>query len=795
MIRNYIAIAWRNLLKNRLFSFINIISLALSMTVGMMVLIRLMDALSYDRFHPDPDQTWRIISHITNTENDSWKLASTPLPLHESLSQDPHLKGTVVSLYPAINHPVTDGVKEFSIKGAFTQPAFFNVFGFRLLHGNAKTALSEPRQVVITQAVSDRFFGEINPIGKILTFDRLGVFVISGVLASTDEKSHLAFEVYASASTIPVLEQEKKLPAKSGNWDSFENSYTYVRLPENTNKQNLVNSLEAIAHELNKGSSSGKFVFGLQALSSITPGWGDIYNDFARVSSWGKLITEISVSLIILLAACFNYTNLSVARGLTRAREVGIRKIAGARRFQIFTQYVVESVVVALFALFLALGILSIILEYKPFNDGYEFLPAVSIDFSILAAFTAFAVFAGVLAGALPAWILSSFQAVKMLRNVSAGKIMGGISLRKTLLVFQFSISMVVLFFLTTFYRQFSFMESADTGFRREQVLSIQVNTHEGQLLRNELVRLPGVEKVAAVSGHFGRYPSGTMTMNVRQDDPQPLKVSYYCGDSGLIPVSGLTLVAGKNFTDDPSPRERAIILNRKAVNVLGFQSPADAVGEMVWIEDSVHVQVVGVIEDFYNEGVGNAIAPLAIRSKQAFQYVNLLVSKQRSETIVAEVEAVWRNVFPDRAFSYLWLDKEHDERYSKNASLSMLGFLAFMTVTIASLGLLGLVVYTVETRRKEISIRKIIGASVTQLMALLSSGYVKLLLIASVIALPFGYALSEFFLINFANRVSVGLGGLLVVFAFLMLVGLTMIASQTYKASIENPARNLRSE
>ncbi len=795
MIKNYIAIAWRNLLKNRLFSFINLFSLALSMTVGMMVLIRLVDALSYDRFHPDCDRTWRVISHITSAENAQWKLASTPLPLQESLSQDPRFQGSVVSLYPAINHPVTDGVKDFSAYGAFTQPEFFNVFGFRLLHGDPGTALSEAFQVVITQSVSERFFGDANPVGKVLTFQGLGEFQITGVLANAEGKSHLMFEVYASAATIPVLERERKLPEKLTNWDSFEHSYTYVRLPGNVNSENLSARLQSLGSELNKNSNSGKFAFDLQPLSSITPGWGDIYNDFARASSWGKLITEITISLIILIAACFNYTNLSVARGLTRAREVGIRKIAGARRFQIFVQYIVESIVVALFALFLALAFLSFILEYKPFNDSYEFLPAVSIDFFIMAVFIAYAVVAGILAGVIPAWILSSFQAVKMLRNISAGKVMRGISLRKALLVFQFSISMIVLVFLTTFYRQFSFMHSAETGFRRERVLSIRVNAREAELFKNELIRLAGIENIAAVSDQFGRNPSGAMSVKVRQENSQPLKVNYYCADSGLIPVSGLTLLAGENFSDDPSAREHAIILNRRAVDVLGFQTPTDAVGEMIWIEDTLQVQVVGVIEDFYNEGVGNAIAPLAIRDKRSFRFINLLVSEHRSVEIVTDVEAAWKKIFPDRALSYAWLDNEHDERYANNATLSMLGFLAFMTVTIASLGLLGLVVYTVETRRKEVSIRKIIGASVSQLMALLSLGYVKLLLVACVIALPLGYVLSEFFLLNFANRVSVGFGGLLLVFGFLAFIGLTMIASQTYKASVENPAKNLRSE
>jgi putative ABC transport system permease protein len=475
MIKTYFVIAWRSLLKNKLFSFINIFGLALAMSVGMMVMIRVKDSFSFDKFHPHPEYTYRITSHITNPEKLSWELASTPLPLQDILEQDTLLAAASVSLYPVIHESATDGVKDIVVSGSFTQGSFFDAFGFKLLHGNASVALSQPFSIVLSKSTSEKFFGTNNPVGKLLTFEKLGVFQITGVLAEAPGKTHINNDVYISYTTVGKLEALGKLPSKSKTFNSFESGYTYIVLHENQSREKLQSALDRVAKDINRDSDQSIFRFNTQKLSAISPNWGTLYNDFARAASWGKIITEGTVAFIILLAACFNYTSLSIARSLTRTREIGIRKIAGAKRSQIFFQYIVESVVLSFFALLLASVILSFILEYKPFNDGYEFIPEISVDSILILSFTGFALFAGLLAGVMPSWILSSFKAVKMLRNTMTENIMGGMTLRKILLVFQFSISLVVLIFLTAFYRQFSFMEQADQGVAKENIVAIPV--------------------------------------------------------------------------------------------------------------------------------------------------------------------------------------------------------------------------------------------------------------------------------------------------------------------------------
>lgn len=795
MISNYILIAWRSLKKNKLFSFINIFGLALSMSVCMMVMIRMIDVFSVDNFHANEDRIFRIISEIKNEEGNEWLLASTPLPLRDVLEADTDLFDATVSLYPALSGNATDGEKEVFINGAFTQPSFFQVFSFSLASGDGKTSLLRPNSIVLSHETAAKLFGSENPLGRIVSFEKYGTFEVTGVLNKLPSKSHIDFDAYISFSSIEQLEKDHKLAEKQGQWDSFELSYTYVLLPENLAEAHLEAKLRQITSEINNDANSGYFTLLSQNFDSISPST-DIQREIGRVESWGKIITEISVALIILLAACFNYTNLSIARALTRTKEVGIRKVVGANRLQVFIQYIVESVLMALFALCFAHILLAFILEFKPFNDGYKFTPAIELDLFTLFCFFIFALFSGILAGTLPAWILSSFNAVKMLRNVAVEKIMGSLTLRKILIVFQFSLSLVVIIFLSVFYRQFSFMASADMGFAKDNIVTIPFNGKNENVIKTELSRINGVESAGAMSSTFVGRPSGYMPVIKEKSNTFPINMQYYFADENVIQIMGLNLRAGRNFTDRTTAYETELILNQKAIEVLGFKSAAEAIGEKIWIEDTCHVAITGVIENFYNQGVGNSFFPMALRKKAA-SCNNLIikVSKTSDPNITREMESVWKKIFPDKAFSYHWLDKTLEQSYDQTASMSLMGFLAFVTVAIASLGLLGLVVYTVETKRKEISIRKIIGASVNQLMLLLSKGFASLLLIAGCIAIPIGFILSQLFLLNFANRITLGLGTLIGSFLFLLAIGLTMIMSQTYKASVENPAKNLRSE
>jgi putative ABC transport system permease protein len=795
MLKNYFKIALRNLGRHKLFSFINIFGLALSMSVCMMVMVRVKDELSYDKFHPQPGRTYRILSEVKNNKGDQFHLASTPLPLKQELLQQSGVIADAVHLYPAIDHKATYGNKLINVRGAFTEPSFFRVFGFTLESGDKQTALQSPNGIVLSNDAAKKFFSDESAVGKVLTLDKLGSFVVTGVLNKTG-KSHIDYDVYVSTAALPQLEKSGALATRSSSWDSFEFGYTYILLNKNASQKQLSTVLNNIVTVINRDTKGGSFAFKAQPLNDITPSSMNLGNTIGRGSDWSKVWTEIGVALLILIAACFNYTNLTIARALTRAKEVGIRKVAGAVRMQVFMQYIIESIVIALFALALANVFLQFILTYKPFNDGYEFVPIISLDFTTFLWFLLFALVTGAIAGAAPAWILSAFKPVQVLKNIATHKLFGNVSMQRVLIVFQFSLSLIIIIFLSAFFRQFTYMATVDTGFRKDNIVTINLEGADPVLVANEARRLPGVENATAISTNFGRHATGS-TYAWLDKSKTPIRLNFYYGDASSIPAMDLKLIAGNNLPATASQHsERYIIVNETAAKAFGFSNNAEAINKMIWLNDTLEVQIAGVIKDFYYQGAGNRISPMAIRSKaDVYNLLNVQSSVANDEKLVAQLESAWKKLYPGKPFNYYWLGKQIEETHRQNSSVSLLGFLAFMTICIASLGLLGLVIYTVETRRKEISIRKVIGASVQQLTMLLSKGFIKLLFIAGCIAMPLGYVLSFFFLQNFANRISLGAGWLLSCFAFLLAIGLFTIISQTWKAASANPVEKLKAE
>lgn len=793
MLRNYILIAWRNLVKNKLFSFINIFGLALSVSVCMIVLVRIVEALEYDNFHPEHEQIYRIISTVSKPQGENLILASSPLPLAQAL-QDNGIRSTITHFYPAVRVIAKDRSREFGVRGAFIEPAFFSVFGFTCRYGNAEKSLAEPNKVLLSQTTAEKFYGQIDPTGKTVTLGELGEFEVVGVVNTPPAKSHIDYDVFVSMASVPLLEANGHLARRMDNWNTLEYGYTYIRLHDGVSKTAEEQILKRTGAEVSQpaefmdGKAGYTITFELQALDDITPSRGEIYNDIGRGPSLGSLLGEGGIAFIILLAACFNYTNLSVARALTRGKEVGIRKLSGAVRLQIIMQYVTEAIIIALFALLIANCIFGFILEFKPFNDGYELVPAVSFDLKLITVFTAFSIFCGLLAGAVPAWILSSFKPARILRGVGNEKLVGNLSFRKVLTVFQFSLSLVVLIFLTAFYQQFDFLGKADPGFNTSGIALIPNGDHD-EITAADFERIPGIKKIGYTSGSFGN--SERIKASAKSFDQEGFLLEQYSCSPEWLEMMQLTFTAGHNFqgnTDD-------VIVNEKAALALGFKNASDAVGSLIYLQDSIPVTISGVVKDFYAHGFGNAIQPLLMRQDGTKASFIAIQVQTRTMDLRSTLEAAWKKQNPDHVFEMRWLDTEMKKQNDQIEEISLLGFLGFITISIAALGLLGLVVYTVETRRKEISIRKIIGATELQVMRLLSGGFIKLLMLAGIIALPIGFVLSSLFLINFVNRISVGVIELGLCFAFLLTVGLVTILSQTWKASIENPSRNLRSE
>jgi putative ABC transport system permease protein len=795
MLKNYFKIAFRNLARHKLFSFINIFGLALSMSVCLIVLIRIKDQVGYDKFHPHPERTYRIITQLTNRQGAEYRFATTPLPLATNLSKDYNIVDKYVRIYPFGSKTGSTESKELMMSMAFVDAAFFNVFGFSLQSGSEGSALTTPNSIVLNEETALKYFGKDDPVGKVITLENLGEFQVTGALDKPKGKSHIHFECLVSMSSVPFLERSGKITPISELWNNGTSAYTYVSLKQNISAKKLSGSVRELSSRLMKNTTVvGKesFAFKVQPLNDIILG-EDLGYNLGNTGSREKVLAEIVISFILLLSACFNYTNLSLARSLKRGKEVGVRKVSGAIRFQIFYQFIIESVLIALLSLVTAFLLFRFIIDYAPF--AAELIPQDAVfDIGLASWFLVFAIATGLLAGGLPAWALSSFKPVEVLKNLSNIKLFGSNGLRKTLTVVQFALSLIIIVFTITFFNQFKYLADGDPGYNIRNIINIPLRGTDYKLIAQDVVKIKGVESISATSTNLGRSASGTVLVKpIREKDP--ISMEFYDVDPNFIQNMRLTVLAGNSFNTNDTV-ESKVIISDLASKILQYKTPADAIGKPIWINDTTEVKIAGVIKDFYYRGLETPYGPLVLRNRpKEFQFLHVKTSISGDKSLMASIERSWKTIYPLKSFEATWLYDEVHERKSAWGTVSMLGFLAIITVTLACMGLLGMVVYNTETRKKEIGIRKVMGASVPAIMSLLSRNFMRLVIIAGLIALPISYILTYFFLNIFANRISVGFGILAFSFIGMLLISLVTIGSQIYKVAIANPVHALRAE
>ena len=685
------------------------------------------------------------------------------------------------------------GQKTLSADGAFADPSFYQVFGYRMLTGRPAV---EPHTVVLSQAAAERFFGKANPVGQTITVQDRGTYTVTGVLATNRLKSHLHFDMLASMASVPLLEQSRKIDPYLTDWKSHwtTSSYTYVRLRAGTRPETVEKALATLAKTGIKAmgpKAEQTYTLRTQRLTRISPAREELRN-----STWeptlGGLLGVGGMALLILVLAGFNYVNLTLARSLSRAREVGVRKVAGALRTQIVGQFIVESVLLSLLALGLA----------YVFLLGMELLPpilrstqSVQRSATLWLAFVGFALLTGVVAGLVPARILSGYQPTQVLRGHFGPRLFRGMGFRKALMVMQFVVSLVFMVFAMVMYRQFQYMATASYGFDRENSLSIPVPSTNYRLLAAKLAQQTGVQRVAATSSPLGFHADYTRISADHFRNIIP--VNAFAVDRNFIENMGLTVLAGQNLPVSASDSAgRFVLLNEKAVEQLRFKSPQAAVGQLLWLADSTEVRIVGILRDFNYQNLSQPLRPLLLRYQpNAFRYLNIKIDRGVRAAIVPKLERAWKALNPTEPFTYEWTDETLYNHHLHLDDLSVLGLLVGMALSIACMGLLGMVTYTTATRTKEVGIRKVMGATVGQLVALLSRDFVKLLLVAGLIALPLGYAVGRLFLHEFAHHITIGIGILGGCFAAMLLAGSLTIGWRTYRAAQSNPVNSLRAD
>jgi putative ABC transport system permease protein len=786
MLRNYFKVAWRNLTKHKIFSFINIFGLASGMTVCMLALIKIKDAYDYDTFHPNSARSYRIITRLDKKDGQHFLCASSPLPLADYLKENYKVIDKSTSVYFSTDE-VTVENKKLSAKEAFVDADFYTIFGFKLISGSSAI---QPQTVVLTTETAERFFGKQNPVGRTITIGSSTEFIVSGVLAKPPFPSHLKFDMLASASSIPLLKQNNSIE----DWSDEAAAYTYVQLKEGASAKTLESLLKTVTKHANTiiAPSTGKrLAFDIQPLDKISPGTIPLYN-ITNEPIFPNLVVFALIGLSMLLLAFFNYINLTLSRSLDRAREVGIRKVAGALKYHLVIQFLSESVLVAILAFGLAYFQLKVISGLPTVN---RIIGDASEDKMLWIYFGVFTILTGLFAGWIPAKVLSAFQPVRVLKGKFNTKLFGGVGLRKTLTVIQFSASLIAIVTLIVFYRQSEYMATADYGFARQQIINITIPANSYETVAAAMTATPGVEQVAGSSGIFG-FTNFDNRFIKREKIGDSLMAAYFSVTPSFLSNMGIQLIAGENLPATSEKESHFVLINEEATRALQFKNPADAPGKVIWINDSTNYIIAGVVKDFHYASFLRRIQPLLLGTRpNEFKILNLKVAKGAEQAIILSLEKAWKKLYPNQPFEADWFDKQLYDQHLHKDDLIFIGLLTVMALSIACLGLLGMVIYTTKNRAKEVSIRRVMGANVSQVIFTISREFVTLLMISICIGLPAGFFAGKQFLQQYAYRIPVNVGILAASAAGLLLLGGITIGWQTYRTALANPAKSLRTE
>ncbi len=808
MLKNYIKIAIRNILRHQVFSFVNIFGLAVAMTICMGIIMLVADQMMLDRHNPLADKIYRVntVPYWKDSNGQpGMESASTSLPLRDALLNEYTgieravrlLRGfgnSWIELEPGrdINVPVS---------GYFADAEYLQMFNHELEYGDAATALVEPYSVVLTKQAARKLFKKENPVGETLEVGKLGVYTVTGVIRETKNRSHIVVEAYASMSTVKGLETAGVMNKVLDDWNNPFPGWVYIQLAEGTTVAGVQMHLDNITQKHFghvKPDEGTVLTFVLQNLLDIVPG-PMLNNPIGPFMPWYLIYFLSAIAGIILLTSCFNFTNLSIARSLTRAKEIGVRKVTGAARWQLFVQFLSESVIIALFALLLAL---MMIYALRPLIVDLAFVRLLKWDltanYMVFGVFVLFAVVVGILAGLFPAGVLSGFQPVKVLKNVVEAKLMSKIGLRKALLAIQFSLSLIFILTVVVLYRQVNLFLYNDNGFSVEQKLIVQKGSVLLDVLKPALEKQANLVSVSAASHiPMAGLVRGSDFKRVSTEDTQNLM--YYAVDEDYLSNMDLTLVAGRFFAHDAGASNRNfIVLNEEAVKAYNFGTPNDAIGEMLTQSyDSAGHQIIGVVKNYYHELFGDRIQPLALIYNPR-EYSILQVKYTGSyQDAVASVERVWADVNPGFKVDVRDFKKEMGELYDIvfGTMLKVLTFVSLLAIIISCLGLLGMAAYTIQSRKKEIAVRKVLGSSNSALVMVLSKGYMVILIIAIIVAVPLACFINTMWLERFAIHVSVDFVTVMAGIFILVFFGGLTIGSQMVQACFINPVENLKND
>jgi putative ABC transport system permease protein len=794
MLKNYLRIAFRNLWRHRVFSFLNIMGLTIGMSACFLIFLYVRFELSYDDFHPKGDRIYRMVTDIkTPTETLNWSVASAPMAINAK-AEFPEIEA-VVRVNPSSILVRRADIKFQEDNMAFVDSAFFETFDFPLIAGDPRTALKEPFSVVLSETAAKKYFGTANPMGQhLILTDGNKSSTVTGIMKDIPENTQLKEDMLVSQSSRKVFDS-----AEDNNWGNF-GVYSYLLLKPNTDAKALERKLPAflvkrIGPDMKKNNLY--YTLFLEPLK-------DVYLKSTRGGTASGSMTNVYVfsviGIFILLIACINFINLTTARSTERAKEVGIRKVIGAERGQLTKQFLGESVLLCLIAFVLSVIVCALLLPSFNFLAGKTVSSGIFHHPGYILSLLAISIGIGLLAGVYPALVLSSFQPIAVLKGRFATGTRG-LVLRKGLVIAQFTISIGLIVSTLIVALQLNYMRSQDLGFSKDQMLVLDTHGDDHRKsLKNEIDRLPGVISTAMSSSTPGNGAMNAYSQIQNQKgEMQICSPDLYFVDYDYIGQYRMKIVAGRAFSRAfGTDTTHAMVLNESAVKMLGYSSSQDAVGRNFsqWGREG---KIIGVVKDFHYQSLQKVIRPLSMRIEpDGCDQISVNIRITNMPVTIAAIENKWKTIIPYRPFSYIFVDEQFDKQYRDEDRFGRLFlYFAILAIFISCLGLLGLASYSTIQRTKEIGVRKVLGASVTGIVGLLSAEFMQLVLIAFLIATPISYLLMSGWLKGFAFRIEWAwywwifiLAGVLAAFIALATIGI-----QAIRAAIANPIKSLRAE
>lgn len=799
MFKNYIKIAFRTIKRNKLYSIISILGLAIGITGATLLYLYINNELSYDSFYKKSDRIYRLVE-ISESDDGGTRYFGQTAPVLGSTLEDTYPEvEEVVRLYQPRGHIDINwrGERIHERNYLMTDPGFFNLFEFEFIRGDKNSAFTNPNSVVITQRKARQLFGDKNPIGEVLPVNNLDPMTITGVIENVPGNSHLQFDILISRDNS-AFDWSEYL----NSWE-FYGAYTYVLLKPGVNLSSFKPKLDQFVSGMKENNPNARNFY-LQPIENIYFNSSDIEFGIEQIhGNYFYIYIFSAIALFLLAIAGINYTNMATALSVRRGREIGIRKAAGAEKSQLILQFLSESVVIALTACIISYFFVELSLPYFNELTGKDFVLNGETVGSFLVLLLGLGLGLGILSGSYPAFYLALLRPIRVLKS-KAGLKSGNLGLRKVLVVTQFALSIVLIFGTLVIYKQLQFVQSKDLGFEKEQMLIVDINHGDVRsrfdAMKQELEKVPGVQDVATSSRVPGEWKSITQVFArpVDRASSDSLQSYFMSFDEDMLELYDLDLIAGTNFTGNKLADSLTVLLNKAAVAALGLDNPVGSYLRLSGADKPV--KVVGVLENFHYQSLHQNVAPLIVgywsNPVRVIDYFSIKLAGNNVTATIDNIKQVHRQFDPETAMEYHFLDRQIEQEYKADIRAGRLfGIGGGVTIFIACMGLFGLALFSTETRIREVGIRKVLGASIKDILLLLTSDFVKLVLLAFIIAAPVGWFVMKDWLNSFAYHTELGIGVILITGALALLLSMVTISWQAVKAALVNPVDSLRNE